>query len=64
MKPLRPMPAHFWAIIKKQGTSGLLEVHDNIDGTQSCMCCKATHVADCGSGRMSQFFRFFCISWT
>ena len=58
------------AIIKKQGTSGLPEVHDNIDGTQSCMCCKATHAAekvsswlqstaDCGSGRMSQFFRFF-----
>ena len=23
------------AIIKKQGTSGKLEVHDNIDGTQS-----------------------------
>ena len=58
------------AIIKKQGTSGLPEVHDNIDGTQSCMCCKATHAAekvsswlqstaDCGKGRMSQLFRFF-----
>ena len=34
------------AIIKKQGTSGLPEVHDNIDGTQSCMCCKATHAAE------------------
>ena len=31
------------AIIKKQGTSGLPEVHDNIDGTQSC---KATHAAE------------------
>ena len=60
------------AIIKKQGTSGLPEVHDNIDGTQSCMCCKATHAAekvsswlqstaDCGSGRMSQLFRFFFV---
>ena len=36
----------FQAIIKKQGTSGLPEVHDNIDGTQSCMCCKATHAAE------------------
>ena len=59
-------------MIKKQGTSGLPEVHDNIDGTQSCMCCKATHAAekvsswlqstaDCGSGRMSQLFRFFFV---
>ena len=34
------------AIIKKQGTSGLPEVHDNIDGIQSFMCCKATHAAE------------------
>ena len=27
----------FEAIIKKQGTSGLPEVHDNINGTQNCM---------------------------
>ena len=34
------------AIIKMQGTSGKPEVHDNIDGTQSCMCCKATQAAE------------------
>jgi hypothetical protein len=34
------------AIIKMQGTSGKPEVHDNIDGTQSCMCCFATHAAE------------------
>ena len=47
------------ARFKKQGTSSLPEVTDNIDGTQSCMCCKATHAADCGWGRMSQLFNFF-----
>ena len=26
-------------MFKNQGTSGLPEVTDNIDGTQSCMCC-------------------------
>ena len=33
-------------MFKKQGTSGLPEVTDNIDGTQSCMCCEATHAAE------------------
>ena len=35
-----------WAMFKKQGTSGkgtsgLPDVPDNINGTQSCMCCEA-----------------------
>ena len=53
-------------MFKKQGTSGSPEVTDNIDGTQSCMCCKAEKVsswlqstADCGWGRMSQLLFFF-----
>jgi hypothetical protein len=29
-----------------KGTSGLPEVTDDIDGTQSCMCCEATHAAE------------------
>ena len=33
-------------MFKKQGTSGLPEVTDNINGTQSCMCCEATHAAE------------------
>ena len=36
----------FSAMFKKQGTSGLPEVTDNIDGTQNCMCSKATHAAE------------------
>ena len=39
-------------MFNKQGTSGLPEVSNNIDGTL------ATHAADCGRGRMSQLFRF------
>ena len=35
-----------WAMFKKQGTSGLPEVTDNIYGTQSCMCCEATNAAE------------------
>ena len=69
---VRIVTTELLAIIKKQGTSGLPEVHDNIDGTQSYMCCRATHAAekvsswlqptaDCGSGRMSHFFRFFFV---
>ena len=71
---VKPSTCHFAkvAMFKKQGTSGLPEVHDNIDGTQSCMCCKATHAAekvsswlqstaDCRSGRMFQLFRFFFV---
>ena len=33
-------------MIKKQGASGLPEVTDNINGTQSCMCFEATYAAD------------------
>ena len=33
-------------MFKKQGTSGLPEVTDNIYGTQSCMCCEATNAAE------------------
>ena len=59
-------------MFKKQGTSGLPEVTDNIDGTQSCMCCKATQAAekvsswlqstaDFRRGRMSQLFKIFFV---
>ena len=60
------------AMFKKQGTSGLPEVTDNIYGTQSCMCCEATNAAekvsswlqstaDCRWGRMSQLFNFYFV---
>ena len=39
-------------MFNKQGTSGLSEVTNNIDGTL------ATHAADCGRKRISQLFRF------
>ena len=44
---------------------------DNINGTQSCMCCEATHAAEKVSswrwlwkGKDASNFYFFCISWT
>ena len=49
------------AMFKKQGTSGLPEVTNNIDGTQSCK--QHMQLTVDGEGCLN-FSNFFCISWT